>query len=207
LITEDILEHTLVLHGMALSGHSHRVELMLNFLNLPYRRVDSPAAVRATPEFRKLNPYGQIPVLEDGALVLADSNAILVYLAKRYGAGEGWLPEDPAGAAAVQRWLSVAAGEIAYGPALARLRRRFVDAAADVQPQAEVAARILPFMDSHLASTPYLAGSRATLADVACYAYVARAPEGGVDLAPYPHLTAWLARVEALPRFIPMPQE
>ncbi|MFX5085475.1 glutathione S-transferase N-terminal domain-containing protein, partial [Acinetobacter baumannii] len=66
------------------------------------------------------NPFGQVPVLEDDGVVIADSNAILVYLAKKAGRGD-WLPEDPVGAAAVQRWLSVAAGELAYGPAAARL--------------------------------------------------------------------------------------
>ena len=77
--------------------------------------------MRGSPEFYRLNPLRQIPVLQDGDLTLADSNAILVYLAKRYGAGSGWLPEDPLAAAQVQRWLSIAAGEVRYGPALARM--------------------------------------------------------------------------------------
>lgn len=207
LITETTLNPTIVLHGTPLSGHAHRVELFLNLLGLPYRKENASADVRKGEAFLRLNPYGQIPVLEDGDLVLADSNAILVYLAKRYGQGEGWLPEDPAGAAAVQRWLSVAAGEIAFGPALARLRRRFYDASEDVRVQWQVAARVLAFMDAHLAERAFLAAPRATLADIACYAYIARAPEGGVDLAPYPAVRAWLGRVEALPRFIPMPTE
>jgi glutathione S-transferase len=201
------LNHTLVLHSVPLSGHCHRVELLLNMLGLPYRTVAAPAPVRSDAAFRKLNPYGQIPVLEDGDIVISDSNAILVYLAKRYGVGEGWLPEDPQGAAAVQRWLSIAAGEIAYGPALARFRRRFVDSAAEVGAQQAVAEKVLAYMEQHLSGRDFLAATRATLADIACYAYVARAPEGGIDLAPYPQVRAWLARVEALPRFIPMPTE
>lgn len=201
------MHHTIVLHSTPLSGHGHRVELLLAMLNLDYRKEAASADVRASAAFRRLNPYGQIPVLEDGDTVLSDSNAILVYLAKRYGQGEGWLPEDPVGAAAVQRWLSIAAGEIAYGPALARFRRRFVDASADVSPQWEVARKLLTFMDAHLDGRDFLAMPHPTIADLAGYAYIARAPEGGVDLAPYPHVQAWLRRVEALPRFVPMPTE
>ena len=112
---------TIVIHGTVLSGHTHRVENFLTILGIPYRLADAPAPVRQTPEFRALNPLGQIPVLEDGELVIADSNAILVYLAKRYAAGTQWLPEEPVAAARVQRWLSIAAGELKYGPAAARV--------------------------------------------------------------------------------------
>src|SRR5271169_431085 len=111
----------MILHGTELSGHAHRVELLLRMLGLPYRFVAAPATVRATPEFHQMNPLRQIPVLQDGDLTLADSNAILVYLAKRYAPGSLWLPEEPVAAADVQRWLSIAAGEVRYGPATARM--------------------------------------------------------------------------------------
>src|SRR5690349_4280163 len=100
------------LHGMALSGHTHRVALLLAMLGLPHRFVETPASALRSPAFLALNPLGQAPVLEDGGLVLADSNAILVYLARRYDAGGPWLPEEPVAAARVQRWLSIAAGEV-----------------------------------------------------------------------------------------------
>lgn len=158
---------TILLHGTALSGHTHRVELMLSLLGLPYRRVDAPATVRRTPEFLAKNPLGQIPVIEDGDVVLADSNAILVYLAKRYDAGGSWLPEEPAPTAAVQRWLSLAAGEVMYGPAMARMMTLF-GAAADPARTAEIAGRLLSFMEAHLATRRYLAGETPTIADVAC---------------------------------------
>jgi glutathione S-transferase len=200
-----MMASSLILHGVRLSGHCHRVELFLNLLGLPYGYVDSPAEVRQTPAFLTLNPLGQIPVLRDGDLVLADSNAILVYLAKRHAPGSGWLPEDPAGAARVQRWLSLAAGEIAFGPALARVTARFRDTGMPPALMQGLAAKALSFMDGELSGRDWLAGPAPTLADVACYAYVAHAPEGGIDLAPYPHVVAWIARVRALPRFVPMP--
>ncbi|WP_342109318.1 glutathione S-transferase [Methylobacterium sp. SI9] len=198
-------EPDLTLYGLRLSGHSHRAELFLSLLGLPYRFIavagrDQPEAA----ELRRLNPLGQIPVLIDGPEVIADSNAILVYLAARYAPESGWMPRDPLGAAQVQRWLSIAAGEVRYGPALARLMVVF-GAQADRATVHAAAARILTFMDGHLADRAYLAADRATLADIACYSYVAHAPEGGVSLAPYPEVRAWLARVEALPGFVPMP--
>jgi glutathione S-transferase len=192
------------LHRMALSGHCHRVELFLSLLGLPCERVDVNLAAgeHKQPPFLRRNPFGQVPVIEDGEVTLADSNAILVYLEGRYAPGR-WLPRDPLGAARVQRWLSVAAGELAFGPSAARviaLFRRPDDPAPAVR-RAEV---LFGVMDETLAHGGWLAGDDATLADVAMYSYTACAPEGGIDLAPYPNLRAWLRRVEALPGFVPM---
>src|SRR2546421_683393 len=110
----------ITLYGAELSGHTHRVALLLEMLDISYRFQSAPADVRRSVEFLRLNPLGQIPVLLDGSLVIADSNSILVYLAMTYAAGSGWLPTDPIGASNVQRWLSIAAGELMYGPANAR---------------------------------------------------------------------------------------
>jgi glutathione S-transferase len=203
----NTLTHEFTLHGVALSGHTHRVELMLRLLNLPYRIADASAPVRATPAFRKLNPLGQIPVLEHGELVLADSNAILVYLARKYAPAPvgHWLPDEPVAASQVQRWLSIAAGEVAYGPATARLiGLKFIEG--DAAQSTRIAGRLLTFMDQHLTQRAYLATDHPTIADIACYSYVAHAPEGGVSLQPYPAVRAWLQRVEALPGFQGMPR-
>lgn len=196
-----------ILHGTALSGHTHRVELFLHLLQLPYQRIDATADVRQGADFLRLNPLGQIPVLQDGELVLGDSNAILVYLARRYAPGTGWLPDDPMGAAEVQRWLSLAAGEIAFGPARARISARFYDTGMPPALMCKLADKALGFMDATLARRAFLAGEHPTLADIACYAYVAHAPEGGIALEPYPQVRAWIARIQALPHFVPMPAE
>jgi len=198
---------TRTLHGTALSGHVHRVALLLTMLDLPYRFAEAPAPVRQSPGFRALNPLGQVPVLEDdGGLVLADSNAILVYLAKRYDRGGSWLPEAPAAAAQVQRWLSIAAGEVMHGPATARMVAQW-GLPGDPARAGAIAERLLGFMETHLAAPRrFLAADGPTIADLACYSYVAHAPEGGIALDPYPAVRAWLARVEALPGFFPMPR-
>lgn len=197
-------DHRITLHGTPLSGHTHRVELLLRMLGLPFSFSNAPADIRRSAAFLALNPLGQIPVLQDGGLTLCDSNAILVYLAKRYAPGSHWLPEEPVAAARVQRWLSVAAGEVMYGPATARMALQW-GMPGDPVRAAEIAARLLRFMDGHLSAREWLAADRETIADLACYSYVAHAPEGGISIEPYAHVRAWLARVEALPQFKPMP--
>jgi glutathione S-transferase len=194
----------ITLHGTALSGHTHRVELLLRALGLAFEFVPAPAEARSTEAFRKLNPLGQIPVLQDGDLTLSDSNAIMVYLAKRYAPGSAWIPEEPVAAAQMQRWLSIAAGEVMHGPAVARMIAQF-NLPDDPARAERIAARLLAFMDSHLQGRTFLAAEHPTLADLACYSYVAHAPEGGISLAPYLAVRAWLARVEALPFFKPIP--
>jgi glutathione S-transferase len=194
----------IMLHGSELSGHTHRVELLLRALNLPYRFISTSSEARRSAEFLSLNPLGQVPVLQDDGVVLADSNAILVYLAKRYDATNTWLPEDPVAAARVQRWLSIAAGEVAYGPNVARLIV-IRGAPGDRTKAIAIADRLLRVMDNHLANTDYLAAAQPTIADLACYSYVAHAPEGGIALEPYPAVCAWLRRIEKIPGFKPMP--
>ncbi|KFC74620.1 putative glutathione S-transferase GstA-like protein [Bosea sp. LC85] len=194
----------ITLHSTPLSGHGHRVELLLRALGLEYRFVSAPADVRRSEAFLALNPLGQIPVLQDGALMLADSNAIMVYLVKRYAPDSAWLPSEPLAAAQVQRWLSIAAGEVMHGPSTARLITQF--GLKDDPARAErISSRLLTFMESHLTGRTFLAAEHPTLADLACYSYVAHAPEGGISLEPYPAVRAWTARIEALPFFKPIP--
>lgn len=192
------------LYRSALSGHSHRAQLFLALIGVPCELVDVDmrAGEHKSPEFLKLNPFGQVPVLDDGGTIVCDSNAILVYLAKKYGKTD-WLPEDALGAARVQRWLSVAAGELMYGPAAARMAVLFGSPyrLEEVVPRAAV---LLQRMEEALAPGGWLAAAHPTLADVALYSYVARAPEGTVDLAPYAKVNAWLRQVEALPGFVPL---
>lgn len=195
---------SLVLHRFPLSGHSHRAELFLSLLGLDATLVDVDlrAGAHKRPEFLQRNRFGQVPVLEDGAAVLADSNAILVYLARKYGGGQ-WLPSDPLQAAQVQRWLSVAAGQVASGPARARLITVF-GAGYNAEDTIASAHALLRVIEGELHGREWLVGEAPTIADVACYTYIAHAPEGNVALDAYPSIRAWLARIEALPGFVPM---
>ncbi len=195
---------SLVLHRFPLSGHAHRAELFLSLLGLDATLVDVDlrAGAHKRPDFLALNRFGQVPVLQDGDDVIADSNAILVYLARRYG-GEQWLPNDPLQAANVERWLSVAAGQIASGPARARLITVF-GARYSAEDTIAQAHALLQVVEDELRGRAWLVGTHPTIADVAAYTYIAHAPEGNVSLEAYPSIRAWLARIEALPGFVPM---
>lgn len=193
------------LHRHPLSGHAHRVELFLSILGLDYEliEVDLMKGAQKDPEFLKKNMFGQVPVIEDACVTLADSNAILVYLANKYDQNNTWLPVEPAKAAEVQRFLSVASGSVANGPATARLINLF-GAKLDHLKAIETANNLFEILDTHLADKDWLVGKHPTIADIANYAYIAHAPEGGVSLKSYPNIKIWLQRIEHLTGFIPM---
>lgn len=187
------------------SGHCHRVELMLALLGVPYETVDLDMANGAhkAPDYLRISPLGQVPAIDDNGVTLSDSNAIVTYLAARYGDFEDWSGHTPVERAQVQRWLSIAAGEIFQGPCSARLVTLF-GAPLDHEAAKAKAHELFRMMEAHLAARDWLAADRPTLADIAGYSYIAHAPEGGVALSPYPNLQAWLARIEALPGFVGM---
>jgi glutathione S-transferase len=193
------------LYRFPISGHSHRAELMLSLLGLRAElvTVDLPKGEHKQPAFLAKNSFGQVPVLEDGALTVSDSNAILVYLGERYDPGQRYWPAEPARRAQVQRWLSVAAGQLAAGPAAARLVRVF-NAPLDHALAVRKAHDLFALLEQELTARPFLVGEAPTLADVALYTYTAHANEGDVSLEAYAAIRGWLARIEALPGFVPM---
>lgn len=193
------------LHGHEISGNSYRPRLLLHLLQLEYRwiRVDLMAGEHKREPFLALNPAAQVPVLVDGKVTLADSHAILVYLARRYG-GDAWLPLDAVGLAEVVRWLAFSAGEIKQGPERARLHHLLGVSSINIERARQKSEAVLRLLDGHLAAQPWLALGRPTIADVAVYPYIHLAPDGQIDLGPYEHVNAWLERVEALDGFHPM---
>ena len=194
------------LYGTPLSGHTHRVRLFLSLLKLPYEfvQIDMKAGQNRSPEHLARSPFGEVPVLEDGDVVLPDSTAILVYLASKYDDSGRWLPREPLAAAQVQRWLSNASGKIAYGPCTARLVTVF-GAPLDHERALAISVRLFDVMEAELAGRRYAVGDHASIADIAAFSYIEHAPEGGVSLKPYPNIRAWLASVRALPGFVAMP--
>lgn len=195
----------ITLYRHPLSGHCHRVELLLSVLNLKFDSVDVDLRKGAhkKQDFLMRNPFGQVPVLEDGNDVIADSNAILVYLASKYDTQRRWLPTDVLTAARIQQFLSIAAGPIVSGPAAARLVKVF-GARLDHTQAKQTAKQILLLLDRHLQNRNWLASSHPTLADIANYAYIAHAPDGDVTLEPYHAVKAWLRRIEGIPGFVGM---
>lgn len=193
------------LYGTLRSGHVHRVQLFLSLLGLPFEfiAIDMRKGENRTPEYLAMNPLGEVPVLRDGEVVLADSTAILVYLALKYDASGKWLPREPLAAAKVQQWLSHASGKIAYGPCAARLVTQF-GAPLDHERAKAIAARLFDVLDPELAGRSFVLGEQVSIADIAAFSYIEHAPEGDVPLDAYPNIRAWLARVRALPGFVAM---
>jgi len=194
----------LKLHDLELSGNCYKVRLFCALLGLKLDvvPVDLMGGAHKKSPFIDLNAFGEIPVLEDGGLLLRDSQAILVYLARKYGGD--WLPTDAGSMAQIVTWLMVAENEIARGPGDARLHDKF-GFKLDVDRARTNAARILGLIENHLKTHDWLALDRPTIADLACMPYIALGHEGGVTLAPYPAIQAWIGRIKALPGFLSMP--
>ncbi|MAC48579.1 MAG: glutathione S-transferase [Oceanospirillum sp.] len=193
------------LYDLDLSGNCYKVRLFaaLAGISLELQPVDFLAGDHKKAPVIELNPLGQLPVLQDGDLVLRDSQAILVYLARQYG-GHQWWPDGAAQQAEVMQWLSAAANEIQHGPCSARLIDKF-GTPLDKSRTLDISGIILPVLEQHLQQHDWLALGRPTIADCAVFPYLAVAWEGGIDLSDYTAINAWMARIKELPGFIPMP--
>lgn len=192
----------ITLYDMALSGNCHKVRLMLSLLGLPFQIIALTGGAQHSPEHLQRNPFAQAPVIEDDGLVIRDSQAILVYLARRYG-GSQWWPDDAAALAQITAWLSTSANEIANGPALLRVHHKFgreIDSARANQ----ISTKVLAIINDHLANHEWLVDERVSIADIAVYPYLALAHEGNLCLDAYPHINAWFRRIEALPGYLAM---
>jgi glutathione S-transferase len=189
------------------SGNGYKVRLLLAQLALPYRRVelDIDRGATRTLEFLAKNPNGRIPTLElDDGTFLAESNAILCYLAE----GSPFLPGDRLERAQALQWMFFE--QYSHEPYVATPRYILRHLGRDHPRAAELPARIekgrqaLAVMEKHLDARSFFVGERYTVADIALYAYTHVADQADIDLVPYPNVRAWLARVAAAPRHIPI---
>lgn len=193
------------LYNHELSGNCYKVRLMLSLLGLQFETVpvDIVKGEQKSQEFLQINPRAEVPVLTDGELIITDSQAILVYLARRYGT-ENWLPLEAESISRVVKWLSTAANEIQNGPCTARLYFVF-NLKTDLDLAQQRAHAILKIMDKHLQGRDWLELDRPTIADIACYPYIGLAPEGKVSLETYPNVMTWISRIKELKGYIAMP--
>ena len=193
------------LYDLQPSGNCYKVRLFASLANIELELVpvDFLSAEHKKPPVSELNPLCQVPVLEDNGYVLRDSQASLVYLAAQYG-GLAWWPGNPHGQADIVQWLSFAANEVQHSVNAARLVKKF-GYALDHEQALERSAVTLGLLDKHLALNDWLAINRPSIADCAVYPYVVLAPEGDVDLSPYPHIARWIERLEQLPGYLPKP--
>ena len=193
----------ITLYGGPRSGNAYKVRLLLSLLGLEFEEtvINLQTEENRTESFLALNPRGQIPTLVDGEVTVWDSQAILVYLARRYG--EAWLPVEPAAMAEVMQWLALAENELLFGLARARAVKSFgrdFDLAS-CQAYGHAGLKVL---EQRLAEHSWLAAGKPTIADAACMPYAALSYMGDIPLDDYPAVRAWIDRVRALPGFIAM---
>lgn len=193
----------ITLYGTPNSGNAYKVRLLLSLLGLEFEEtsIDLQTGENRTESFLDLNPRGQVPVLVDGDVTVWDSQAILVYLARRYG--EAWLPAEPVPMAEVMQWLAVAENELLFGLARARAVKSF-GRDYDLASSQAYGREGLKVLEHRLAEHLWLAAGRATIADIACMPYPALSHMGGIPLDDYPAVRAWIDRVRALPGFVAM---
>jgi len=199
----------LTVYGMSVSGNCHKVRMLLEHLGSRYEwvEVDSANGQTHTPGFLALNPNAKVPLVQrDDGRVLPESNAILFWLAE----GTPYLSTDGWERAQTLRWMFFE--QYSHEPcvAVARFIRGWT--AIDSPRRAELpqlqarAAQALAVMERHLAQADWFSGRHYGIADIALFAYTDVAADGGVTLAPYPAVLAWLRRVRAQPGFVPMPR-
>ncbi|NER25210.1 MAG: glutathione S-transferase [Symploca sp. SIO1B1] len=193
------------LYGHELSGNSYKVQLFLSVLGIEhqYVRVDLMKGEHKQPEFLAINPFGQVPILVDDELVIQDAQAILTYLARRYG-DENWLPTDAESLSRIMRWLSTTTGEVRQGPENARLYYLFGVTNINIERATTKAHQILKLLNDHLEKHTWLEFEHPTIADIAVFPYVALAADGKIPLEDYPEVVAWINRVKTLPGFVGM---
>jgi glutathione S-transferase len=200
----------LTLYDFLASGNGYKCRLLLSQLALPFRRVelDIMSGATRTEAYLEKNPNGRVPALElaDGT-VLAESNAILFYLAE----GTPFLPEGRLERAQVLQWLFFE--QYSHEPFIAVARFILHLLPADHPRRAELprlergGLAALAVMEQHLARRPFFVADRYSIADIALYAYTHVAAEGGFDLTPFPAVRAWLDRVSDQPRHVPITQD
>ena len=200
------------LYDFELSVNCYKARLLMSLLGVAFELVPVdfyPGWEHKTEEFKRINPLGHIPVLDDDGFVLWDAHAILVYLATRYDSSRQWYPvDDPQLLGRTASWMLFAEGTTNTASA-ARLH---VNLGYDFEIESVRAGahRLFRYLDEHLWFTERVGrcwvcpGDHPTIADIALFPDVALAPEGGIDLLDYPALRRWCDRIKRLPRFVVM---
>ena len=191
------------LYDYWLSGNCHKVRMMLSILKLEYELVPINIKVleQKSLDFLQLNPFGMVPVLSDETEILRDSQAILFYLGMKYG--EDWLPRETVAMSRVVQWLSTSAQDIQNSLAAARVHF-LLGRELNVELAQQRAHNLLKTMDKHLENRHWLEGDRPTIADIACFPYIALAGDAKVALDDYLNVVTWIERIKQIEGFVSM---
>jgi len=200
------------LYDYVLSGNCYKIRLLAGFLGLEYESIGIdffPGREHKSQEFLKINPLGQLPVLEDDGEVIRDAQAILVYLATRYdNSGKWWSKDDPIQTCRIMQWLSFA-DQITSTSSAARLHD-VLGYELDVEAARSGAHNLFRALEDHLTTQGFsghnwLTGGHPTIADIACFPYTALAEDGGIEIHIYPSIQNWIRNFAKLDNFQLMP--
>ncbi len=193
----------ITLYNLPLSLNCYKVRLLLSLLGVEYQRrpIDLLNGEQKTTSFLALNPFGEVPVLTEGSLALRDSQAILVWLARKYG-NDSWMPRDPDQEAVVNAWLAAAAYELRLGPYDARLAKHFPSLCVNVNTVRQRSDIALNLYDDRLKNRQWIAQDHPTVADVAAFPALSQCGDGDISLKGYDAIEGWLERVRGLPGFV-----
>jgi len=201
------------LYDFELSGNCYKVRLLMDILGVPYERIPLdfyPGREHKSPAFLKINPLGQIPVIDDNGFVLRDAQAILVYLASSYDSSNQWYPRGNSRILGnIAMWLGFADSLTATASAARLHDSLFYDL--DVDQARAGAHTLFRVLDEHLWFAEQgghqwvCSSTQPTIADIACFPYVMLSEEGGISRLPYPSIRRWTDRVKRIPGFTMMP--
>jgi glutathione S-transferase len=194
----------LTFYDAPISGNTYKVRLLLKQLALPHQvlKLDIAAGAVRTPEFRKTNPFGRVPFIVEDGFSLAESNAILLYLAR----GSKLLPSAAQEQALVQQWTFFEQNQIELSIGVPRFWRKFriEQPPALFEHYGTRAVAALKVLERHLVKRDWFVGDAYSIADLALFAYTHLAPEAGHDLAKFPAVSAWTQRVREQPGWFPL---
>jgi glutathione S-transferase len=193
------------LYNVAYSGNSYKVRLLLAQLGIPCEmiEVDILKGESRTAEFLKINPNGRTPVIDDNGFVLAESNAILAYLAQ----GTKFLPDDRKQFGLVFQWMFFE--QYSHEPFIATSRFWLQHKPDSPEKTVLLVSKrdggwaALKIMETHLKKNDFVVDDY-SIADIALFAYTHVADEGGFPLDGFPKIRAWIERVKAQHGFVPM---
>jgi len=200
------------LYDFELSGNCYKLRLLMSILGVPYEVVPVdfyPGREHKSDWFLKLNPLGQLPVIDDNGLILRDAQAILTYLAARYDSSGRWYPvDDPALLGQIGQWNAFADAITGTASAARLASGLFYDF--DLEAAQAGAHRLFRILDEHLwfgeeQGRDWLCDAdHPTIADIACFPYVLLSEEGGISRRDYPAIRRWTDRVKRIPGFVVM---
>ena len=195
------------LHGLEVSGNTYKPRLLMSILKINYEfiSIDIKNKQHKTDQYLALNPRGEFPVLEDGAHIIWDSQAILIYLSREYN-GEHWYPNNPIEMALITQWLTVANGDIFNSLAKARSMLKF-GYPGDLTEYQRQGVNILKIINTHLqrSKNDWIATDQPSIADLACYPYIALCGEAEISIHKYTAILQWIEKIQDLDGYILMP--